>query len=221
MKRSVPDPSAMVSALAARVDALEQDTRVLRTDADGLGRGYARLTTQIDRLANRASTTTGAGAGGTSGTAGRSAPTGPGAADDEGQPDWLTVTDPDVAVAWVTAADIWARDILTRHGLALTSTPCWPIHPDVVGDLLALIAQREEAYGGAKPAAVSEWLTRWLPAGIDRIRGRLAVCLDERGHSQNSRIYDAKPVDPAHAAHWWATDRNTPAPKALALRAVD
>jgi hypothetical protein len=205
-RRYSPDPDALAAALAARVDRLEHQVRQTGTDVAAIGRGLADLTGQIRRLGDPA------------------APLEAGPDDEEdigvaGQPDWMRLADADTAREWLTGLDDWLTDVAGPHGLTVASV-CWPLHPDVVALLLALLGEREAAYHGQRPTPVTEWLTRWLPAASTAITTALAACVAERGHRAGARTYDATGLDLASVAAWWATDRHIPAEHAFALPAL-
>jgi hypothetical protein len=205
MRRYAPDPDALAAALAARVDRLERDTQQAATDLASLGRGVAQLTAQIRLLVGVDAAVDGSGDG---------------ALVEErpaGQPDWLTVKDVETARAWLIDVTDWSSGVLPGHGLTV-GAPCWPLHPEVVCLLLALKAERDAAYECAGPTAVSEWLTRWLPAVATRMSEALAVCMAERGHREGGVTYDASDLDSASVAAWWVTDRDLPAAFAFDLR---
>jgi hypothetical protein len=209
IRRYDPDPAALLTALAGRVDAIERDLHSATGDLTGLGRGVADLTAEIRRLA---ALTPGDG----SGAEGNGEQGGVDGEESSGQPDWLTVEDVETARLWLVELHRWVRDVLPGHGVVIAAA-CWPLHPDVVSVLLALEVERETAYAGERPTPVTEWITRWLPAAGVRIDLALAACVSERGHHHTGVVYDATGLDPASIATWWATDRATPAPAAFAL----
>lgn len=137
----------------------------------------------------------------------------------------MAVTDPDTARQWLDEAVDWARWVPLCHHLDLDETPCWPLHPVVVADLLALAAQRAHAYTDPTPTTVVEWLTRWLPAGLTRIRTETDTCRQNRGHHHDGRLYDPTGLTSPRAltdiATWWTTHRDTPAPTWLHLPHLD
>jgi hypothetical protein len=206
-RRYQPDGTLLLTAMAGRVDALEKSAEEGRKDVAAIGRGLADITAQLRRLNDT------------------SHPTGPAPSSSSGdelaeqQPDWLTVDDPSVAREWLAAAQGFVDGVLVHHGVGMTM-PCWPLHPTVVADLLAMACERDAAYTGATPTPVSEWLSRWLPAGIERITRAMAECVVERGHRVHGRTYDVTGFDPASAATWWATERHLDAVQAFALPVI-
>src|SRR5689334_19838006 len=105
IRRVVPDAGALSAALAGRVDGIERDLGELRGDVQALGRGLADLTGQLRRLASLdgmpavgpTSTTDAADGEDDGGRGGHDAALVLEDAGEEGQRDWLTVSDPLVA----------------------------------------------------------------------------------------------------------------------------
>jgi hypothetical protein len=210
-RRYLPAGDTLATLLAGRVDALEQQLAQNAGDVTALGRGVADLTTQIRQLTNTP-------AAGGSGDGGAGAEEN-GPAEEEppvGQPDWFTVTEPEDAIEILTTLTVWVQNIGAHHGIALP-VACWGLHPDVVAALLALAAERDTAYTGPQPTPVSEWLARWLPAGVAAITTALACCTEARAHTEAGIAYSLAGFDPISAGPWWALDRITPAPTAFAL----
>jgi len=114
----------------------------------------------------------------------------------------MTVADPDQAARWLTDATAWLGEVGSGHRLDLV--PCWPLHPDVVAEVLALAETWRSAYQG-NPTDVAEWLTRWLPAAKDRISASLNRC--QVGHAINRTTYATDDLTPAAVATWWTGDR--------------
>ena len=227
-RRYLPDPDALATALAGRVDTLEHQITQTSTDVATLARGVGDLTTQIRDLTTILTPPTNrqhppnpgqdpaAPAHDLTSTGTDPDDDGDGQEEVEGQPDWFTVTDPGVAQAILGTLTTWVQDVTTHYGLTLPSV-CWALHPDVVADLLALHSERAGAYTGPRPTPVSEWLTRWLPATTERIHTALRACASERGHVHDGLTYDTTGFDPLSAGAWWALERHLPAPTAFAL----
>ena len=95
----------------------------------------------------------------------------------------------------------------------------------LVGDLLALTAQREHAYAQDDPTPVMEWATRWLPAGITRIHSRLHHCAQDHAHHHAGHLLDATGLTSENGltdtATWWTTARAVPGPDWLHLPPLD
>ena len=90
------------------------------------------------------------------------------------QPDWLTVDKPAVAQTMLLAAVDWTE----RHGatLGLKVQPCWPWHPQAVAVLLAATQHHYAVYHGPSPVAVTDFLTRYLPAIAKQLREAQGSC---------------------------------------------
>lgn len=126
----------------------------------------------------------------------------------EGQPDWLTVTDPDTATAWLADAVAFTTDILARfpHG----SLPaCWPVHELAVVEVLALHRQWVDAYTSPDPGAVSDLLGRWLPTAVHRLQQATGECGLHRSHQQDGHFYQVPALDADRVALWWVETRGT------------
>jgi hypothetical protein len=218
---------AVLAALAARLDTVEHTQRDHAKDLAALGRGLTTLTSQLRAtslpdlhpdLPAVDDATGGAEAAGKGGpSAGNRPDTGKPVTDSSGQPDWLPLTDTDQALDLLTNAQEWIDRIGIRCGLGLPA--CWPLHPAVVTEVLALSAERTAAYESPSTTAVSEYLHRWLPGARDRIRKALQNCLG--GHQHQRTTYHVTALDLAAVATWWTRDRATPAPAALRLRPMD
>ena len=202
-----PDPS-----LRRRLDGVDERLAILdglAGDVTALGHGLAELTNRVTALGEATTRSI------------ITAPTQhgaePGAADttdhggedgQEGQPDWLTVTDPDLATAWLTDAVVFADDILARfpHG---KQPPCWPVHEIAVVEVIALQRQWVDAYTSADPGAVSDLLGRWLPGAVHRLRQITGECGLQRAHQENGHSYRVPALDAGRVALWWVESRGT------------
>ncbi|MDQ1246871.1 MAG: hypothetical protein QG597_1239 [Actinomycetota bacterium] len=233
MRRALPDPAALAAAATARVDGVERELAAVRDDVTALGRGVTDLITQIRSLSATGTVPTAPGGPDGSGH-GSDGPglvvdgqdaTRPEEDQEKGQPDWLAVHDPEVASSYLTEAQEWANDVLIPHGVYLAEVPCWPLHPVAVADLLALSGERAHCYGAPDPTPVVEWLTRWLPAGLERLQVATADCRRDRAHHYGGRLYDAAGLTTsrglADVAIWWTTHRDIPAPIWLHLPPID
>lgn len=123
--------------------------------------------------------------------------------DDEGQPDWVNVEDPRDAVSILRGA-VRFHD---RHvpALGCVMAPCWPWHPLVVVEVVALSQQYVASYGG-RPADVSDFLNRWLPGFVSRVRKAMPEC-NRSEHREDGQTYAADTAMTDRLAEWWATDR--------------
>ena len=135
-----------------------------------------------------------------------------------GRRDWLTVEDPEQAAQWLDEAARWLREVGAHHRLDLP--PCWPLHPEVVAEVLALVEVRATAYAST-PEAVAEYLGRWLPGARERITEALSKCHGE--HLIGATPYAVSGLPVTEVAQWWASDRATsPAiPLRAWMRALD
>lgn len=133
------------------------------------------------------------------------------------QRDWLTVTDPDAAVEWMTDVVKWLKG--PGGHLDLTLPDCWPLHPRVVAELISLRATRTEAYLSPAPDGVAAWLDRILPGARTRITEDLTRCAKHQGtHVDTADVrWACTDLDPPSVATWWAVDRTTPATEAFQL----
>lgn len=219
MRRYAPDPAESSSALALRVDGLDRRLAALdgvAGDLAALGRGVAELAGQVRQLATHVTTHRSAASQLAAGTSAATNPAStaattaaPVTGEGEGQPDWLTVTDPDVAEAWLRETREWVYTVLAPLGAVLTApeVPCWPLHPIVVVELLAAQRERAAAYAGDGPTGVSEWLSRWQPASLARIAADVRNCMEDHGHRTGGRTYAVPRLDPGAVARWWVDGR--------------
>lgn len=186
---AAPGVHARLAGLVARLDAVEARTEGHDADLAALGRSLARI---VDHD-------------------GTSTPN-PRPATDAGNErrDWFAVTDPAEAAVWLLDLLAWLGRVGAPHQVC--PAPCWPLHPDVVSELLALGDAHAAAYTGT-PDAVMEWLTRWLPTTRDLVRDVLTRCSD--GHRIGPTAYTVSDLDVAAVAAWWTTDRATTADRAL------
>lgn len=218
MNRHESDLAGFVNGLGRRLDAV--DTHLVRVDARlaqvdqvaadvaALGRGLAELTAQVRALNESRHTATPAAAGKDD----------PDEEEDDGsgsdgglQPDWLTVTDPDLAGQWLADAAEFATTILA-HFPGTTLPACWPLHPAAVVDMIALNAQRGDAYGTESAAGVSEFQGRWLPSAVRRLIAVTASCEKRFGHVEDKLVYQVGDLDPYRVALWWIDSRDTGSP---------
>ena len=133
------------------------------------------------------------------------------------QPDWLTVDKPAVAEAMLLAAVDWTE----RHGatLGLKVQPCWPWHPQAVAVLLAATQHHYAVYHGPSPVAVTDLLTRYLPAIGKQLREAQGSCR-EAIHLDAGEKYTVHRDQLPDLAAWWATDRAGLAPGLAPARAA-
>ena len=217
MKKSIPDPNAVATALAGRLEQVEIRLTALedvRQDVAALGRGLADVVAQVRALSDHTSRRIVAMPNQRTGNG--TDPSGDGASvDDEsdGQPNWLTVTDAAAATQWLVDAVAFADDVLRPLGSAPPSA-CWLLHPVVVVEVIALQAQYRVAYTSENATEVSEVLSRWLPGAAGRIGKALSSCQSERAHRVDGRLFEIPHLDPVRVAAWWIESRGT-APDAV------
>jgi hypothetical protein len=221
VNRHDSDLAGFVDGLGRRLDVV--DTHLVRVDARlaqvdhvaadvaALGRGLAELTAQV-RALNESRHTNGANpvpaASPDSDPHDGATPDGP---DGAAQPDWFTVTDPDLAGQWLTDAVEFADRVLARFPDAALPA-CWPLHPAAVAEMIALNRQHSDAYTTPDPGAVSEFLARWLPGTVRRLNRATQQCEVRAGHVEGKRVYHVPALDPGRVALWWIDSRDTGSP---------
>jgi hypothetical protein len=133
------------------------------------------------------------------------------------QPDWLTVDKPAVALTMLLATVDWTD----RQGatLGLKVQPCWPWHPQLVATLLAAGQHHHAVYHGPSPIAVTDFLTRYLPAIAKQLREAQGSCR-EAIHLVAGEKYVVHRDQLPELARWWATDRAGLAPGLTPARAA-
>ena len=208
------DPAAAIARLVAQVDQLTHDIAAitaLRADVETHTRTLADLADVVRRI-NSGSTPDRAATS----AAGQVA-TAIGGTDDrepgDPAPDWLTVTDPALAIAWLNSLDHWIRNVWTRYQ---PLPVCWPWHPAVVAELLVCAHTWATATLpdlGPEPLAV--WHDRWRPGTSHRVTKAMTAC--ERADGDHitgpGTRWAPDPTYLDELAHWWATTHGaTPAP---------
>lgn len=104
---------------------------------------------------------------------------------------WTDLTPSELETAY-RQLSAWVYDVLfvlrieTRHVIL----PCWFKHMNVVDELGALCKGWEYAYryDKANPAAALEWLDRWLPNSIGRIREFMKQCVKEEARDMYHKV---------------------------------
>jgi hypothetical protein len=210
MRRHEPtDITTAVARLAGQVDQLDRDMTAcasevtrLRGDVDAHSRSISDLADLVRRL---------------HATTPSPQPAGTVVVDESPLvPDWLTVTDPHLAVTWLENLAAWTTDVWSRYR---TPPGCWSWHPTVVAELLVCQYVWITATTPGMPAEVlATWHDRWLPGVARRIDHTLAAC--ERAHGRHVTtggqpwVYDPTVLD--ELAVWWATTHgNTTPPPGL------
>lgn len=175
---------ALLNRVVVRMDEVETSLVQVRSDLDTLSRAVGMLTATVRKLPNQRQSTA------------------PG--EQTGQRDWLTVTDPAVAMEWLIEVTDWwdAVGVL----LVAPGQPCWPWHPRAVTAALALQAHYVEAYGGAKAPPVSDLLIRWAPSLGHLVVPRDSEC-NRHEHQEAGRAWTVHRDQLPDYAHWWATER--------------
>lgn len=71
---------------------------------------------------------------------------------------------------WSQLTD-WVDWLRGRYPLAKKIPPCWPEHPEIVEELIALWLAWQHAYAdaGAPLTAAAEWHDHWLPGLLHRL----------------------------------------------------
>lgn len=180
------------TATAATVEGLVSELAGLRLVTGGLADGQEKLARMIAEFIARA--------------------TEPDDEEEEEKPDpdrveWMTVSDPAVAVEALVRVRRWVREVWTPYAAGEELQPCWMWHPDVVADLLACrLAWIASTGPKARPLSPADWITRFLEPAAKRVTRSLAECHDGYGHLTRGKRYDATPGDGGARAlaRWWA-----------------
>jgi hypothetical protein len=196
---STPEPNpryadaAAVAGLAREVEGLRRGVEPLQ----GLSGQVEDLARVVTELAERVATST------------RRARPG-------GAPSWLDLP-ADLDLAQSVLADLveWLSDVYLRYADAARSFPdCWLWHPDVVEELLWLMAAWTAAYRAeaATVALAGDWHDRYRPGVVRRIKASAGTCSVENHLPRGDRPGGARPVVPiaeamAPIAAWWAQHR--------------
>lgn len=200
MRRHVPeDVESALARLAQRVDSLGHDLADLATVRpviESHGRAIAHLSELIT-------------AGGPAGGSGEGLDHGE---DDETDchaapaPEWLTVTDPAQAIAWLAGLTRWVPRVWSRYPSS-RMTACWPWHPAIVAELLvSQYLWADAAAPGNGADRLAAWHDRWRPAAAVRITRSLSGCERGSGCHVNPAGHHFT-YDPAYLdelAEWWA-----------------
>lgn len=183
----------MLARVVARQDDLETTLVQVRADLDRVTRATASLTETLRKLPAAGSSQE---------------------EDEEPQRDWLSVTDPEAAQAWLIEATGWWDQVGTL--LVGEVVACWPWHPRSVAAALALQAHYTQAYADPRAVAVSDLLTRWSGALARMVSPRDVECTRHE-HWQDGRAWSVhRDLLPDYAS-WWASDR-TGIPPGLTVR---
>ncbi len=220
MKSHDPHPDTPAATLRRRLDGVDKRLATLDTltaDVAALGRGLAELTALVRGLTQTPGRAT-------DDTAAEPDATEAGDSDEQeghGQPNWLTVTDPELAALWLSDAAGFAADVLARFPDSRLPA-CWMLHPVAVTELVGLHLQYVDAYTAQEPGAVSELLGRWLPGAVVRLKRVTQQCEVRAGHVEGKHVYTVARLDPGRVALWWLDSRTSglPASEAFCLTPI-
>lgn len=163
---------AALRVLAGQVDDLTRQLGALR---DQLGAGVESAETKADAALRAIAKVTDALSALTA------TPDGDGDQADEdedaGIASWMTVRDPEQARAMIAELAEWLAAVYVRYPGGQLGD-CWPWHPSVVAELLALRDIWVNAHEGktASAAAVMDWHDRYRPGAAARVTAELAPC---------------------------------------------
>lgn len=227
VKQYEPDPAAALPTLLerlAKVEGRQAELGLLRSDVNKLAsnwmaqdRTLANISASLNALAT--------GQGASSGNSNK---------DDEPRPNWLTVRDPDAAVAFLRSITRWTTTTLPylRGGReVLPLKPCWRWHPTAVFELLLIRVHYAEAAGSDGPTPIADYLGRWLPAALKSVKDDIAGCefkpdavihklraltADGTRYTELGRAVVDVDEWPAYARWWATTDDRDALPPGLA-----
>lgn len=121
--------------------------------------------------------------------------------------DWLAVQDVETARLWLKELQEWMSGTYRWLPQSVELPPCWAWHPALVQELLAISSTRVQAYevGGS---TVSDFLTRWWPTFLERLRTEIVGRCGPQVHREGTRAYEVDPGQVAHLAAWWVQSRD-------------
>jgi hypothetical protein len=191
------DSDSAMAALAVQIDQLRTEVNQLANLRDDIA-AHARAIDTLTRVVRRAAEN-------------------PSVTDEPDEdppvPEWLTVQDPGLAIAWLTDLVVWVPRVWLRYpGSAMPA--CWRWHPAIVAELLvARHAWAEATIPGQSVLALAQWHDRWRPTATVRVTKALTGCARGAGCHVNPAghhfQYDLACLD--ELAAWWAsTDRGDP-----------
>lgn len=134
-----------------------------------------------------------------------------GAAEDDeeefgGQPNWLEIEDPEEARTTLEASVAWHRRVLVPLDCGLP--PCWPWHPAMVAEVLALGEVYVWAYGQKNPKEVGTFFAHYLATFRSRRTTHFsASSCSGNIHGFGARQYTVDTGALAEYARWWVSDR--------------
>jgi hypothetical protein len=133
----------------------------------------------------------------------------------EGISSWLAAPRPAALAELV----VWIGQVLIHYpGTADALSTCWPYHPWIVEELLALHAAWIDAYEGDRPSGTKavDWHDRHHPGALTRIATELRDCSID-AHRPGGRVdHTQLPATPAtehvsDAGAWWTNARKATA----------
>lgn len=201
-RRHLPeDQGEALGALAHQLDKLRRDVDAFAAVRDDIA-AHSRAIDALTRAVRRTDA-------------------GPGQAPDDNDsdsveppvPEWLTLSDVGLAIAWLTDLTVWVPRVWLRYPSAQLQ-PCWPWHPAVVAELLvARYAWADATVPGQGVLALAAWHDRWRPSAMTRINRAMTGC-DRGGGCHVNRAGHHFHFDLAYLdelAQWWAlTERPDP-----------
>ncbi len=137
---------------------------------------------------------------------------GAGGPDDDLVPEWMSVSEPAQAVAWLSDLTVWMTKIWVRYPNG-TMPKCWPWHPAAVTELLvARHLWAAATLPGQGVDALAAWHDRWRPATLVRVSRVMSGCERAQGCHTNVTMkhwrFDLDQLD--DLAVWWAASSSNP-----------
>lgn len=184
------DQDAALRGLARQVDGLQGQLATQGDEITNVQKALRTITDALTDLSRRSIREAGRG---------RSAP-----ADTEPSPEWLTITNEDVAVVVLDDLGWWLPNVWNHYGVV--PSPCWPYHPAAVAELVACRSAWLDAIAeSAKPNALADWHERYRRPLADRIPKYITCAAAAGGHEgPDGARYTASEVDLPKVAAWWA-----------------
>lgn len=196
--------SAALAALASEVERLsrqvaaqQDDLRQAQQTAEHAHRVLVDIVDRVQAIADQQPTAT--------------SPPAAGGGPSTGPVSWLTLEDPDQARTLLHQLADWLAQVYIHYPGATNSLgECWPWHPNVVEELLALKAAWHAAYDDptAPPHRALDWHDRALPATIHHLNTTLGDC-SQPAHQPGGRADRPPPTVPALDVLDQLADRRT------------
>ena len=130
---------------------------------------------------------------------------------EQAQKDWFTVTDAETAHRWLTDLQTWVDRVYTPHFDEWKLNACWPWHPPVVADLLALQAHYTWAYKQLVPTPVAHRRAQWFGRNRTLLRpddggdrGIMPMCKGGK-HWNDGAMVEPNPAALPDYVQWWVT----------------